>query len=72
MSILAGLHDKSQKSKYAALDQGYVDEEQFKMYNDLASEISRMISGLMKYVRNSISKGVIPQFWVAESSFGVH
>ncbi len=57
MSVLAGLHNRSQKSKYVVLDRGYVDQKQFKMYNESASEISPMICGLMKYIRNSISKG---------------
>ena len=42
---------------YVAVDQGYIQEEHFNELNNLASETSRMLSGLMKYLRASGYKG---------------
>ena len=42
---------------YVAADQGYIEEQHFNELNDLASEISRMLSGLMKYLRTSEYRG---------------
>ena len=42
---------------YLAADQGYIEEEHFNELNDLASETSRMLSGLMKYLRTSGYRG---------------
>ena len=42
---------------YVALDQRYVTEEEFKTLTRQATEISRMLSGLMKYLRQSALRG---------------
>ena len=42
---------------YVAVDQGYIQQQHFKELNALASETSRMLSGLMKYLRASGYKG---------------
>jgi len=42
---------------YVAADQGYIREDHFHELNALASEVSRMLSGLMTYLRASGYKG---------------
>jgi four helix bundle protein len=42
---------------YVAADQGYIEAQHFNELHDLASETSRMLSGLMKYLRASGYKG---------------
>ena len=42
---------------YVAADQGYIQEDHLNELNALASEISRMLSGLMRYLRASGYKG---------------
>ena len=42
---------------YVAADQGYIRDDHFSELNALASEISRMLSGLMTYLRASGYKG---------------
>jgi len=42
---------------YAALDQGYLDKPTFDHLTDTAVQISRMLAGLMKYLRTSELKG---------------
>ena len=42
---------------YTALDQGYVDRAQFDHLSALAQETSRLVAGLMRYLRQSTRKG---------------
>jgi four helix bundle protein len=42
---------------YVALDQGYVSASVFELLSDNVSQISKMISGLMSYLRSSGLKG---------------
>ena len=42
---------------YVALDQHYITEQDFKKLYDKAIEISKMISGFIKYLKNSSLKG---------------
>jgi four helix bundle protein len=42
---------------YIALDQGYLSQEQFSCLRELALQISRMLAGLMSYLRSSELKG---------------
>ncbi len=42
---------------YVALDQGYISNATFKQLSGNATQISRMISGLMSYLRKSGVKG---------------
>jgi len=43
---------------YVAIDQEYLDKKTFDRLFMLASEISKMIGGLMTYMRNSKIKGI--------------
>ena len=42
---------------YVALDQQYISNDDFKCITDKALNLSRMISGFMKYLQNSPLKG---------------
>jgi four helix bundle protein len=42
---------------YVALDQAYLEQDSFDRLTFLATEVSRMTSGLMKYLRQSGIKG---------------
>lgn len=42
---------------YVASDQGYIDDKTFGELSDLAAETSRMVAGLMKYLRQSAFRG---------------
>ena len=42
---------------YVALDQGYIAQEAFDRLSDSTIQISRMLSGFMKYLRTSALKG---------------
>jgi four helix bundle protein len=42
---------------YVALDQNYIQNDEFKILSEAATEISRMISGLMAYLRASGIRG---------------
>ncbi|HLN86304.1 MAG TPA: four helix bundle protein [Candidatus Limnocylindrales bacterium] len=43
---------------YVALDQGYVNREEFTQISRLAEETANLIGGLMKYIQRSSIKGV--------------
>lgn len=45
-----------QSHLYIALDQGYIDENQFNVIYDQANKTGRIISGLIKYLRTKITK----------------
>jgi four helix bundle protein len=42
---------------YIAKDQGYLNDDEFAALHDAATEVSRLIAGLMKYLRQSPLKG---------------
>ncbi len=42
---------------YVALDQNYIDEKQFAEITEKLKEISRLISGFMKYLQQSDFRG---------------
>ena len=42
---------------YVALDQSYIDKNQFQILSEKLSETSRLISGLMKYLQQSELRG---------------
>ena len=42
---------------YVALDQGYISRNEFDRISDKTVEIARMVSGLMKYLRDSGIRG---------------
>ena len=45
---------------YVALDAGFITQEEFRALYDLADETSRLIGGLMRYLKHSDFKG--PKF----------
>jgi len=45
---------------YVALDQRYIDSDNFKRLYDLSGEVARMIGGLMNYLQSTDIKG--PKF----------
>jgi four helix bundle protein len=58
LSMAKGSSGEVRSQLYVAVDQGYIDKETFERLYTLASEASRMITGLMKYLRRSNVKGV--------------
>jgi four helix bundle protein len=42
---------------YVAIDQEYLSNDEFKVIGDMAVEISKMISGLMTYLRQTDKRG---------------
>ena len=57
LSIAKGSIGELKTHLYIALDQKYIGEETFNGLFDNASEIGRMIGGLMNYLRTSQIKG---------------
>ena len=57
LAIAKGSAGEVRALLYVALDQGYIAENSFHQLADLAIRISRMIDGLMSYLRQSGIKG---------------
>ena len=57
LAIAKGSAGEVRAHLYVALDQHYIDEETFFSLKIRTEEISRSISGLMKYLRNSSLRG---------------
>jgi len=57
LSIAKGSLGELKTHLYIAFDQGYVGRETFVRLLDKASEVGRMIGGLMNYLRTSQIKG---------------
>ena len=57
LSLAKGSCGEVRAQLYVALDQEYLDEEEFEALSASAVEISRMISGLIKYLRQSGMQG---------------
>jgi four helix bundle protein len=57
LAIAKGSCGEVRAQLYVALDQNYIDEKRFKEISSKLSETSRMISGLMKYLRQSDLRG---------------
>jgi len=51
--IAIGSIAETQFALYIGLDQGYIDERLFKKLYEEATEIGKMLSGLIKYLRSS-------------------
>jgi four helix bundle protein len=58
LSMAKGSVGEVKSQLYAAVDQGYLDKKTFDRLFTLASEISKMIGGLMAYIRDSKIKGI--------------
>ena len=57
LSIAKGSAGEPRSQLYVALDQNYIDDEKFHEALSLVTETSKMISGLMTYLRKSRFKG---------------
>ena len=57
LSVAKGSSGELRSQLYVALDQGYLKEEMFDRLLAAALETSRMISGLINYLRKSKMKG---------------
>ena len=57
LSIAKGSAGEVRSQLYVALDQSYLTESVFEELSSHAREISRMLTGLMSYLRNSGLKG---------------
>lgn len=57
LSIAKGSSGELRAQLYVALDQQYISVEAFKVLSEDAAEISRLISGFMKYLKQSEFRG---------------
>ncbi len=57
LSVASGSSGEVRSQLYVALDQGYIQDEAFEHLFRLTTETSRMIAGLMSYLRKSKLKG---------------
>ena len=57
LSLAKGSCGELRAQLYVALDQQYIDQQEFAVLSNLATEISRMISGLIKYLKQSGMQG---------------
>ena len=53
LSIAKGSCGEARAQLYVALDQEYITDAQFRSTSEMAIEVSRMLSGLIKYPRQS-------------------
>ncbi len=58
LSIAKGSAGEVRAQLYIALDRKYISSESFQTLNETATQVSRMITGLMKYLRQSDLKGI--------------
>ncbi len=57
LDVAKGSAGEVRSQLYVALDQKYISDSAFAQLNGEATEISRMLSGLMKYLRKAGMKG---------------
>ena len=57
VSLAKGSSGEVRAQLYVALDAGYIDQQTFSRLSDIATQINRMLAGLMKYLRSSELKG---------------
>lgn len=58
LTISKGSIGEAKSQLYRALDQNYINEENFKELYKLTDEVSKMIGGLIVYLNNSPHKGL--------------
>lgn len=57
VSLAKGSSGEVRAQLYVALGAGYIDQQTFSRLSDMATQINRMLAGLMKYLRSSELKG---------------
>jgi len=57
LSVAKGSSGEARSQLYVALDQSYISENQFESLSKSVTEVSQLISGLMKYLRQSNLRG---------------
>ncbi len=57
LAVAKGSCGEVRAQLYIALDQGYLQREDFETLSTLATEISGLLSGLMKYLKQSNLRG---------------
>ena len=57
LSVAKGSSGEARSQLYVALDQSYVSQNQFESLSKSDTEVSQLISGLMKYLRQSSLRG---------------
>lgn len=57
VALAKGSSGEVRAQLYVALDAGYIDQQTFSRLSDMATQINRMLAGLMKYLRSSELKG---------------
>ena len=57
LAVAKGSCGEVRSQLYVALDQGYIDSEQFKQIYEKLVETSRLIGGLMKYLQQPGLRG---------------
>ena len=57
LSLAKGSCGEVRAQLYVALDQQYISNEQFQLIAEKATEVNRIISGLIKYLRQSDLQG---------------
>ncbi|MBN1592882.1 MAG: four helix bundle protein [Candidatus Coatesbacteria bacterium] len=57
LAVAKGSCGELRSQLYIALDQGYIDEQQFNEMSSGAIDIARMVSGLIRYLKESGKRG---------------
>jgi len=57
IALAKGSSAEVRSQLYVALDQGYINQDTFDRLSKTTLQINRMLTGLMKYLRNSDYKG---------------
>jgi four helix bundle protein len=57
LAVAKGSCGEARAQLYVALDQAYISSEQFQALSNVAAEVSQLISGFMKYLRESALRG---------------